>query len=308
MAIDTNGAWSIAKVASLSRLLVISLAVASDHLLADHAAQGVLVVPFAANCHLAPFLRAFTRWDSAHFLNVAQHGWQHEWSHAFFPLYPLAMRAISRLLSFLSPPLCPQEQLVLAGVLISNVAFVVAACCLHGLGKKMLGDAQHARSAALLFCAAPASIFFSTLYSESLYAATTLGGLYLLECGQPWRASASLALATACRANGVLNALPMLYHGGHRLASLQLPGGHFGYTSGRVIGGRFRRGKKGATWAVSLGAAVGLIGRLGLVVAPYVIWQVAGYLRFCHGARPTHEPSPTPLEGLGGEPLRCLRG
>ena len=55
------------------------------------AAQGVLEYTFATDCHLSPLLSAFTRWDGAHFLNVAQHGWQSEWSHAFFPMYPLMM-------------------------------------------------------------------------------------------------------------------------------------------------------------------------------------------------------------------------
>ena len=84
-------ALSVLRPALLSRLLVVTLAVISNLLLPDHAAQGVLEYTFATDCHLSPLLSAFTRWDGAHFLNVAQHGWREEWTHAFFPIYPLMM-------------------------------------------------------------------------------------------------------------------------------------------------------------------------------------------------------------------------
>ena len=82
----------VARVAVASRLCVVALAVLSDLLLPDHLAQGALQAPFEPGCAAAPLLRAFTRWDAAHFLRVAQHGWRDEWSFAFFPLYPLLMR------------------------------------------------------------------------------------------------------------------------------------------------------------------------------------------------------------------------
>lgn len=67
--------------------------------------------------------------------------------------------------------LCSQERYIMAGLLLSNCAFVVAACALHALGRRVLYDRQLAYMAAIIFCMAPASIFFSSVYSESLYAA-----------------------------------------------------------------------------------------------------------------------------------------
>ena len=206
----------VAIAALASRACGLLLAVGSDLLIPDHEAQDALAADGEdAGCRSA-LLRTFTRWDSAHFLLVAQHGWsRHEWSHAFFPLYPLLLRAggwalapVARTLA-----LCPQERFVLAGLLISNAAFVVAACALHALGRRVVGDPALARTAALLFCASPASVFFSSVYTESCFAAATFGGALLLARGRPWAATASLVVASATRANGVLGALLVCHHG-----------------------------------------------------------------------------------------------
>lgn len=84
---------SLLQTTALSRLVVLLIAVVSDLIIPDHVAEGVLSYTFADNCRLAPLLQSFSRWDSAHFLNIAQHGWQDEWNHAFFPIYPLTMYA-----------------------------------------------------------------------------------------------------------------------------------------------------------------------------------------------------------------------
>ena len=56
---------------------------------------------------------------------------------------------------------------MLGGVLLSNSAFVLAACCLYALGVEVLRDRRLAWRGALLFCCTPASVFFSSLYTES---------------------------------------------------------------------------------------------------------------------------------------------
>ena len=98
---------------------------------------------------------------------------------------------------------------IVPGLLLSNAAFVFAACCLcaatlarparghrseraacaggrrYELGVEVLRERQLARSAALLFCLSPASAFFSSLYSESCYALVTFAALLLLERRRP---------------------------------------------------------------------------------------------------------------------------
>jgi len=164
-------------VALLSRALAVNLAIMSDVLLPDHAAEGALLYRLPSTCVHASRLASFTRWDSAHFLTVAQHGWETEYSHAFFPLYPWLVRGASWLLGPLSHLLCEGEVRIVAAVLVSNSAFVAAACCLHALGDRVLRDPPLARAAAWLFCVAPSSVFFSSAYSEATYAACAFGGM-----------------------------------------------------------------------------------------------------------------------------------
>lgn len=70
------------------------------------------------------------RWDSAHFLSIARDGYASIASHAFFPLLPLGIRTTAVMLSSSSS----SSILVVAGLLISNVAFVWAVLALYELG------------------------------------------------------------------------------------------------------------------------------------------------------------------------------
>ena len=153
---------------------------------------------------------------------------------------------------------------MLAGIVLSNTAFIVAACCLHALGTHVLRDPQLAHSAALVFCVAPASIFFSSVYAESIFAGATFGGLLLLERGSPWSAACVLALGGGCRSNGFLAALPLLYHGAVRTATLWYSGS-----------------SRHAARAKVLFETLRTLIQAALVCMPYLIWQLVGYSRFC---------------------------
>ena len=76
----------------------------------------------------------------------------------------------------------------------------------------MLRDRRLARGGALLFCCSPASIFFSSLYTESPFALATFAAFWLLERRRPWAAAAALVVTSGLRANGVLNAGLVLFH------------------------------------------------------------------------------------------------
>lgn len=81
---------NILRFAIASRFVVTLLAIAT------HA----LIDPFDTSTHLLfksshlRFLQAFASWDGVHFLHIAQNGYSYEHSHAFFPLYPLAVRSL----------------------------------------------------------------------------------------------------------------------------------------------------------------------------------------------------------------------
>ena len=125
---------------------------------------------------------------------------------AFFPLYPLGLRAIS---DVGLPP-------VLAGVLLSVVALALALYGIHRLTSLELARAGHsgaseiARLAVMITAFAPMAFYFSAVYSESLYLALSVGVFWYARQGR-WALVGVLgALAAATRSAGVVLALPVL--------------------------------------------------------------------------------------------------
>lgn len=279
---------SVVALAIISRLVCVAYAVLSDLLIPDHEAEGVLLFHFPPECSHSNLLFAFTKWDSAHFLLVAEVGWedpQRIYSHAFFPLYPLLIGWFSALLEpvFVAPSLlCTAELRVLVGMTLSNTAFVIAAWCLYRLGERVLLDPSLAHASACFFCAAPASVFFSTCYADASFAAATFGGLLLLELERPWLAALCLSLASSCRANGVLNVLPVVYASVRRLGRALDFHGVLAMSTPKAHKGERRQGR--VTMLVVFEMATGLVQSV-LVLAPYAAWQVIGHRRVCGGAQ-----------------------
>ncbi len=140
------------------------------------------------------------RWDSVWYLAIARGGYDHEAARtAFFPLYPLVVRGLGVVIG---------SDLV-AGVLISLVAFGVALVLLYRLAELELG-AEVARVTVLLIAFCPMAYFFSAVYSESLFLALSLGCVWQARMGR-WAAAGVLgALAAAERNTGVALLVPLV--------------------------------------------------------------------------------------------------
>lgn len=95
---------------------------------------------------------------------------------------------------------------MISGLVLNNVAFVAAAAYFYRLSVIILKDSRAAYRASVLFCFNPASVFYSSLYSESLYALFSLGGVFYLFSGANTVAMIMLALSGSARSNGALNA------------------------------------------------------------------------------------------------------
>ena len=110
---------------------------------------------------------------------------------------------------------------MVAAVLLSNAAFVAATVLLFHLTAAVLrvrcDSARRPYEAALFFCVSPASVFFSTAYSEACFAASVFGGMLLLQHGRAWSPVCS-RLAARC-AHGTLNALVIASDATRRAAS-----------------------------------------------------------------------------------------
>jgi hypothetical protein len=148
------------------------------------------------NALLAPALR----WDSNWYVDIATHGYRHEAVEpAFFPLYPLLMRALGALTT----------SVVAAGILISLAAFAASLVLLGRLTELELGP-DAARRAIWLLALFPTALFFSAVYTEALFLALELGAFYAARRGRWGWAGVLGALGSATRNTGVLLAPALL--------------------------------------------------------------------------------------------------
>ncbi|KAG7951136.1 hypothetical protein I3843_13G151600, partial [Carya illinoinensis] len=145
--------------------------------------------------------------DSIYFLRITHWGYEYEQSYAFLPLLPLTISFLScTVFAPLVPLIGYRAMLGLSGYVINNVTFVFAAINFYKLSVIILKDSDSALWASILFCFNPASVFYLAIYSESLYALFSIGGIYHLVTGGNSIAVLLLALSTCARSNGVLNA------------------------------------------------------------------------------------------------------
>lgn len=175
--------------------------------------------------------------DSWWYVNIVTHGYNpgsvqggSQGNVAFFPLYPLLVRMAAGLIG--DP--------YVAGLVVSNVAFLIALAYLYGLARGELGDEGAAR-AVFYLAAAPTAVFFSAMYTESVYIALICATFFYAQRSAWDRAALAGALAAATRNTGILMALvialealhqrgvrfrPALWRGESRGATLRLWGGH----------------------------------------------------------------------------------
>src|SRR5947209_6084546 len=103
------------------------------------------------------FLERFTWWDSFHFLRIVDRGYLSlkigGGDQAFFPGYPLAIRAVMPLTG---------GNAALAGFVVSVVAGTVAAAVLWHLGRLATGSPWGGRIAVLMLAVAPFGFFLVT--------------------------------------------------------------------------------------------------------------------------------------------------
>ncbi|KAL0924614.1 hypothetical protein M5K25_005459 [Dendrobium thyrsiflorum] len=146
-------------------------------------------------------------WDSVYFVRIAECGYEYEQTYAFLPLLPLSIFLLSRsVFAPLIPVIGYRAVLALSGYVLNNIAFVLAAIYFYKLSFLILKDSAASLQASVLFCFNPASVFYSSIYSESLYALFSLSGLFYLFSGSNYVAILLLGVCGTARSNGAINA------------------------------------------------------------------------------------------------------
>jgi phosphatidylinositol glycan class V len=253
-------------------------------------------------------MASMTPWDSVYFVRIAQCGYESDQIFAFFPLLPMLMRvggAVAKLVyacacfmismfsispmrlaeyslgslsrqmlaSFEGVPLeVTRIGMVTTGLIVNIASFCAAAIVLYDLGKRVLKDEKVAWVAAVVFCFNPASVFYSAVYTESLFSLLSWMGMLCVIQGKYWRGVGWLALAGSARSNGILGVWFLIWE--ELIWARKIHVGHEGSfnTSKRVI-------------RVLFGSIV--------VCLPYIGMQAIGWLAFCRQA------------SVGDRPLWC---
>lgn len=142
------------------------------------------------------FQEMWRRWDAHHFLTIAEFGYTAPESDAhaaaFFPAFPLAVRPLLWL--GLSP--------ILAGLLVSTLASVVAGVYLFRLAEEELGTGA-GRRALLYLTIFPTAVFLVAPYSEALFLAGAIAAFYYARRARWHLVGVPAAVAMGARAAGV---------------------------------------------------------------------------------------------------------
>ena len=200
-----------------SRIVIIGLSILSDAIFKDHTAQDVAHFSGrrqVGDCDTAvsSWLQAFTKWDAAHYLNIAAHsGYREEMEVAFMPLYPSFIRLVARVIKIAlpgSPDDCrgDADRLVVSALGLNAACFVLASLVLIQLLALWNLKQSLQLLAFWLHIFNPANIFFTTAYTESIYAATAWLGILLLEKERYLWACLPFFVASMIRSNGIMNA------------------------------------------------------------------------------------------------------
>lgn len=155
-------------------------------------------------------------WDAVYYIRIAECGYEYEQTHAFFPALPLLTRFLANnFFHWLVPLIGHRAVLTTCGYLITNAAFVFAALYLYKVTLYVMEEEDLAWRAACLFSFNSASVFYSAIYSESLFALCSFGGLWQFVEGNTWTAALIFGLSSGVRSNGVLHAGFFLFQAMH---------------------------------------------------------------------------------------------
>jgi hypothetical protein len=199
---------------AITRLLIFALIISSAQLVIVHPDPQSDLWSGSVNLKkagVARILRArASRGDGNWYMSISQFGYdprpyssERQANWAFFPAYPLLLRAVARLTG----------DMPLTGVLLSTLLLLPALFLLHRTALAFGLDAAAADRTVFYVAAFPVSYFFSLPLTESLFLLLTVGSFYAAK-RERWLVAGLLgALASATRVTGVLllPALALLY-------------------------------------------------------------------------------------------------
>ncbi|CAN5657407.1 hypothetical protein BH20CHL7_BH20CHL7_08280 [soil metagenome] len=203
---DAIWLWLVLRVGlGVLALLVVLGGAASSPCFSDIATNGWKTFPPLADGPLSfPLVGVWQHWDACWYTKIAAYGYEAgESSTAFFPLFPLLMRAGGIVAGGLAA----------GGLLVSAIAFVVAMTGLWQLVTRDV-DAATADRTRLYMAIFPVGFFFFAPFTEALFLACAVWAFLGARRGD-WELAAVAGFAAALtRAQGILLVLPIAWEVG----------------------------------------------------------------------------------------------
>ena len=139
-------------------------------------------------------------WDGLWYRLIAVEGYPetHVWNDAFWPTFPMSMRGLSRLSGL-------QEDV--AGYLIANICFFVAMVLLYQLVRVDF-DTPIARRTLWALALFPTSLFFTAVYTESMFLMLSVAAILCARIRKWWLAGLLGMLAALTRSHGIFLVIP----------------------------------------------------------------------------------------------------
>lgn len=160
---------------------------------------------YADGISFSDFLETWKRWDSAHYINIAQNGYSGAIENGehiflvFYPLYPWILRVLSMLI----------YDIRYCGILASTISFAAGCIFFYKITENEFGD-EAAENALLLISVFPFAFFFGSIATESLFFALSSGFFYYLR-KHKWDKVAVLGmLACMTKPQGLLLTIPVI--------------------------------------------------------------------------------------------------
>lgn len=176
-----------------------------------------------------PFMNTQVSWDSEFYLSIALQGYDDpkvrtapplpeakppfdklSINYAFFPVYPLLIRALAIPLNFLAASgISPVGIATLAGMIISALGTLAGLLALADLTQSGQAKERANLRAATYLLIFPSSFFLAQVYTEGLFVGLSFGCLALSERKRWGEATGLATIAVLTRAVGVLLVVPL---------------------------------------------------------------------------------------------------
>lgn len=213
----------------------------------------------------------FGKWDAVYFLRIAEEGYKYEQYMAFFPLYPWILRTSVQILQPAQYLVSQRSALLACGWVFNTVCFTLATVALYKLTRSLFGGSKIALVSSLLFCFNPASVFMSSLYTESLFSFLQFTALYYLEQERSVPALLLFSLGCGTRSNGVISCGFVAHSVLKHFISSEL--------TMKVLSDLSTFKLADLLFAVT--AVLKLMILNGIVLAPFTFFQLYGYSLYC---------------------------